>query len=284
MQTTSLTAQHILVAAHRIPAVGRAYRALSTALHDPDASLYTAIEIVRLDGALAARILRSANSVVFRRGDPSRSLDDAIGRVGLREVARLAGAIVAERMCSDGLPHYRTRGDLLWSNTLASALAAEHIAGCAGTDQKQAYTLGIVRQVGRLLVQRIVLDLALPPIPASPFDAAATQAWEMTHLGATAEELGGRMLRMWEFPDEQASVLIHVAAPEKHPEQSRECAGLHLACWAAEILGKGLPAESGAWRLDGAVLEQAGLSEAEARDTLIATRASLNRTISAMQG
>jgi hypothetical protein len=283
MNAVPVTAQQILVAAQRIPAMGRAFRALEVALNDPNATLTSVMEAVRLDAALATRILRSANSVVYRRGEPCRSLDEAIGRIGLREVERLTGAFVAQRMFSDGLPLYRLGGDQLWVNTIASALAAEHIAGLAGTDPRQAYTLGVLRSVGRLLCQRLALDLSLPPIGGEKLDAGATRAWEVGHFGATAEQLGGRMLRLWEFPAEQESALRHVVAPELHPALSRECAGLHLACWTAENLGKGLPFEEGLWRIDDTLLKQAGVSETAARDTVVSTRDLLNRTLQVMR-
>ncbi len=284
MSAVPVTAQQILVAAQRIPAMGRAFRALEVALNDPNATLTSVMEAVRLDPALATRILRSANSVVFRRGEPCRSLDEAIGRIGLREVERLTGAFVAQRMFADGLPLYRLTGDQLWVNTIASALAAEHIASLAGTDARQAYTLGVLRSIGRLLCQRLALDLSLPPIGADKLDAAGTRAWEVAHFGATAEQLGGRMLRLWEFPAEQESALRHVVAPCSHPARSRECAGLHLACWTAENLGKGLPFEDGLWKLDDDVLKQAGVNETAARDAVVSTRDLLNRTLQVMKG
>ena len=276
---TPVTAQQILAAAQKLPAMGRAFRALEAALNNPEATLSSVMDAVRLDPALATRLMRSANSVVFQRGEPCRSLDEAIGRLGLREVERLTGAFVAQRMFSDGLPLYQIDGDTLTVNTIATALAAENIAMQAGTDPRQAYTLGVLHSVGRLLAQRLAIDLSLPDITKEKLDASAAQTWEIRHFGATAEQLGGRMLRLWEFPVEQEAALRHVVTPEAQPALSRECAGLHLACWTAEALGKGLPFEQGRWRIEETILKQAGLKESAARDTVLNTREMLNRTL-----
>lgn len=277
-----VTSQKILLAAQRLPSTARTYRLLSSALSDPDVVVTSIVEAVRLDGALSARMIRGANSVIFRRGEPCRSLDDAIVRLGMREVSRLAGAVVAERMYASGLPIYGLEGDTLWLNSLTGALAAEHLANQAGADGRQAYTLGILRPVGRLLVQRLALDLNLPkPDSLAP---ASVRAWELAQLGESVEQLGGRLLRMWEYPADQDSWLRHVTTPSAHPTRARECALLHVACWAAESLGKGLPFEQGAWKLDQPTLDQAGLRETEVLESLSVIRDTLNRALSTLRG
>lgn len=285
MRPEPVSAEQILVSALRLPSTGRTYRLLTSALNDPCATVDSVMDAVRLDGPVAARILRGANSAVFRRGEACRNLDEAIRRVGLREVSRLAGALVAERMFSDGLPIYRLKGETVWINMLASALAAERMAGPAGGDTKQAYTLGLLRSVGRLLVQRLALDLHLPEMGTETQpDTAAADAWEREHLGDGADQLGGRLLRMWEFPAEQEAALRHARKPAAHPERSPESALLHVACWVAEALGKGLPCEAGVWSLSPEILDQARLTEKQAGEAMVATRESLNRTLAVLQG
>ena len=275
-----VTSQKILLSAQRLPATARTYRLLSAALADPEAGVTSVVEAVRLDGALSARMIRGANSVLFRRGEPCRSLDEAIARLGMREVSRLAGAIVAERMFSTGLPVYGIESNALWLNTLACALAAEHLSSIADVDGRQTYTLGILRPVGRLLAQRLVLDLALPvPETTTP---AAIRKWELARFGEPIEHLGGRLLRMWEYPADQESWLRHVAFPSRHPTRARECALLHVACWIADTLGKGLPVEQDDWTLSADTLDQAGLREADAHDGVASVRESLNRTLSTL--
>lgn len=276
------TSQQILLAAQRLPATARTYRLLSAALSDPDAGVTSIVEAVRLDGALSVRMIRGANSVVFKRSEPCRSLDEAIVRLGMREVSRLAGAVVSERMYASGLPVYGLQGDSLWLNSITSALAAEQLARLTGSDGKQVYTLGILRPVGRLLVQRLVLDLQLPA-PES-LHPAVVREWEAKQFGEPLEKLGGRLLRMWEYPADQESWLRHVREPAGHPGRARECALLHVACWIAETLGKGLPVEQGDWTLAHATLEQAGLKESDAQASVSVVREELNRALSALGG
>jgi hypothetical protein len=52
---------------------------------------------------------------------------------------------------------------------------------------------------------------------------------------------------------------------------------LHVACWSAETLGKGLPGEKSIWSVDETILAQAGLREDLPHICVMETRAELNR-------
>lgn len=271
------------MAAQRLPSAPRAFGALEAILRDPDVAIDAVVDVVRVDTTLAARVIRVANSPIFRRGSPSTNLDEAIGRIGLREIHRLVGAAVAEQLFAVGLPLYRISGDELWINAVASALAAEQLAAFAGHDTRQAYTVGILRSAGRMLLQRLSAEAALPPTSGAKANAAETKAWEVEVFGVSADEAGARLLKLWDFPPITVEALRWAVRPEGDTLRRPAPALLHLSGWVTDTLGKGLVVESGQWSLRETVLQQASLDEERVQSVVPDTRDALNRTVSALR-
>lgn len=279
MPVVELNAANLESAARRLPSSPRVYGALEAALRSPDVAVDAVVNVVRVDPILAARVVRAANSPVFRRGEPLEHLDAAIGRVGLREIHRLVGAAVAEQLFAVGLPLYRISGDALWLNALVTALAAEELARAAAGEPREAYTLGLLRGAGRMVLQRVAHEEALPPASGARGGAAASAAWELTTFGVTSDEAGARLLALWSFPEAAVAGLRHAGAPAGDPRREAAPARLHVAAWMAVELGHGLAVEAGQWNLEPEVLAQAGLDLDRVQACLEPTREALARTV-----
>lgn len=237
-------------------------------MKDPDVSVHEIVAIVRLDAALSSRVLRVSNSAQFARGGHIASLDEAIDRIGLYEVYRLVGAAVASQLYFVGLPVYGVGGDELWENSVTTALALEMLADQVGEDRRTGYTLGLLRPVGRLLLQRIATENSCPPLSGRHPTAALVAAWELNALGITSTEAVERLFQLWGFAPALTEPIRHHFAPAGDPSASRLTALLHIASWVATELGKGLSIEKHAWAVTDAVLLQAGLP-ADAADKCI---------------
>ncbi len=269
----------LLAAAKRLPSSPRVFGALEAALRNPDVAIDAVVEIVRVDPSLAVRVIRVANSPVFRRGDAVESLDMAISRIGLREIHRLVGAAVADQLFAVGLPLYRISGDDLWLNALVTALAAEQFASTSGRESREAYTLGLLRSSGRMLLQRIGQEAALPPTSGAKTSGAATREWEIATFGMAADEAGARLLELWEFSKATVEGLRYAWSPVEDPYKRAEPALLHLACWGADSLDQGLGVERDFWSLHETTLKQLGIDRDRALETITPTRKAVNRTL-----
>ncbi len=98
-------------AALHIPAAAGIYARLQSLVTDPAASLSDIIDLVKLDAGLASAVVRAANSAVNRQSEPIASVNDAINRVGLREVHRIIGHAVAGQLFVQHLSLYPKNGD-----------------------------------------------------------------------------------------------------------------------------------------------------------------------------
>ncbi len=261
MPVEPLSDARLTAAAAKLPAAPRIFQQLSAAIKDPDVSVESMVTVVRLDPVLSARVIRASNSAHFARGGNIVSLDGAIERIGIYEVFQLVGAAVASQLYSAGLPVYGISGDQLWENSVTTAVALDYLSEAGGEDGRIGYTLGLLRPVGRLLLQRIASEYTCAPLIGRHATAALVEDWELNALGATSTEAINRVFQLWEYPMTLTDPIRYQFRPAADPTGARMTALLHCASWVASDLGKGLAIEQDAWDISEDVLRQAAIDE-----------------------
>ena len=88
---------HILRLAQKLPASPQIFGKLCLLLDDLSADAGQVVDLISVDASLSARVLRLSNSVFFRGSLSVQSLDEAIGRVGFREVHKIVGIAMTEQ-------------------------------------------------------------------------------------------------------------------------------------------------------------------------------------------
>jgi HD-like signal output (HDOD) protein len=260
MPNVVITDEKFAAAAERLPTTPGIFARLNAALKNPNISVDEIVSVVQLDAALSARVMRLSNSAHFGRGEPVSNLAEAVNRTGFQEVYRLVGVAMSSQLYITGLPVYGVGGDELWANSLTTAVALEHLATAAGEDPRVGYTLGLLRPVGRLLLQRIASSALCAPLSGRKATAAEVSAWEENFFGLTNTDAVLRLFQLWQFPAELARPIQFQFSPASDPARSRFPALLHLACWISDSLGKSLVIEKEAWTNTPEILLQAGVS------------------------
>jgi HD-like signal output (HDOD) protein len=283
MSAIVLTAEKFAAAAEKLPTTPQIFSRLSAAMKNPDISVEEIVSVVQMDAALSARVLRLSNSAQYGRGGSINNLADAINRTGFQEVYRLVGAAMSSQLYITGLPVYGVGGDELWGNSLTAAIALEHLSDAADEDRRIGYTLGLLRSVGRLLLQRLAMGALVPPLSGRKATAALVTAWERETFGITSAEAAEQLFELWRFPARIAEPIHFQFNPSAAPQRERFAALLHLAGYIAEKLDKGLPIEKEAWSLDEDILLMAGLGADTVEACLEKTRTSADQMESLMR-
>ncbi|GAB4548878.1 MAG: HDOD domain-containing protein [Phycisphaerales bacterium] len=158
-------------------------------------------EIVQHDEALAARVLRCANSAAF--GVPGKTFDlpTSIARLGSRELVRIITRHEAAKMLpSTGTVYGLSRG-ALWRNAVGGAIAAEMLAVESGaTDPQQAYVAALLRDIGKLVIETVMGKAAIASVPDSDGSHQFVES-EREALGLDHAELGAALAEQWGLPD-----------------------------------------------------------------------------------
>ena len=249
---------HILRLAQKLPASPQIFTRLSLLLDDVNADLDKIVNLISIDTGLTSRVLRLSNSVFFRGSSAVQSLDEAINRVGFREVHKMVGVAMTEQLFKDGLPAYRMSARQVWENSVATALAMETIARESGHDEQTAYTVGILRQIGKLVLGRIIEKEQPGAVCPDDLDILS---WERARLNITSHEAAAFILESWKLPRAVCQGMRFHHEPEAHPGDGPTGVQLHLAGWVAGTLGVSTKSEASLWELTADRLDLAGVSE-----------------------
>src|SRR4051812_2865216 len=148
----ALNRETILALGNKLAPSTATFGRLRTLLNDNDTEMEEIVQLIRLDPALTFHVIRMSNSVLFGIREHNDSLEGAVGRVGFRELYRLVGLAATQQMCQGDLKTYGLKASRLWENSVATAAAAEVLAARAGRDPGLAYTAGLLRTLGRVII------------------------------------------------------------------------------------------------------------------------------------
>lgn len=158
-------------------------------------------ETVTQDPVLTAEILRVANSVAFRRLTEVQGLEPAFSRLGVRELRRILLATSMKSVMLETGPRNRNLGRGLWQCSRVSAALMEHVAPRVNIDPGQAYLIGLLHDIGKVAVLRVMHGMLAGHalgVPRDDFDRVC-ENWH--------EHLGMRLATTWDLPDPLPEVI-----------------------------------------------------------------------------
>lgn len=246
LATKSLTSARTVEVADKLPTAPRVLAALQGLLKDANTDIDEVTVLLRSDTGLTARVIRIANGVVYNSGDPVASLEEALTRVGFNEVHRVTGLASVVGLANFNLQFYGLPARRLRENSLWVALAMEELAPYGNIDPRAAYTMGLMRSIGKIALDATAqsdLRFMRPP----PIGATALLEWERDVFGLTSPDVAVAVLRKWRFP---ADVFVPIRdhylknlAVDPVPEAKH----LLIAAALAAGLDFGLSGEQGYW-------------------------------------
>lgn len=248
----------IIRLAQKLPTSPHIFGRLGKLLNDLNSDLEGIVKIVAVDSGLTARVIRLSNSVFFRGDEPVRSLEEAVSRVGFREMHRIVGVATSEQIFQTGLPVYNLTSGEVWENSVVTALAMECLAKVVGEEESEAYTVGLLRPIGKLVLD-ILIQAEHPGITCPESETLDLPKWERAWAAITSNEAGSMILEEWKMPPNVVQGLRDHYRPVEGI--SRIGAMLHVACSITHQLGKGVRAEMRQWDVTPEVLALAGLTE-----------------------
>ena len=186
-------------------------------LNDDDVDLDALTHAIQRDPALAAKLLRVANSPIYGSRREVESIHQAVVRLGLKSTQSLAlsfSLISSMKLQSAGALDYTA----YWRRCLLSASAGRALAKrVTPGDEEAVFLASLMQDLGML-----VLDRALPEtyigLGERQYKHARVEAFEKTRLGAGHTQVGGWMLQEWGFSERMQQAVAYSHIPLALPE------------------------------------------------------------------
>jgi len=169
-----------------------------------DCSIEKVVKTVKQDHAIALKIMKMANSVVYSRGEPVESVQKAVMRIGLSQIRQAVMNISVIEHFSQDQNKYLTMPQF-WEHSIGCGLiAAEVTRSLEGSDAQidAAFTMGLLHDTARLVYAETLGDQYTRAFEAAeqlqlPMEQVESRLFLVNHADAM-----DRVLHSWKFPKE----------------------------------------------------------------------------------
>jgi putative nucleotidyltransferase with HDIG domain len=167
-------------------------------VEDENSSSAQIAKVIGADAALSARLLRVANSPLYRGSAQIDSIQNAVTRLGGKVVRNLVQSLVMQQLFQGQSPTTRKRLHTLWSHSVAVAtIAATFARKFTNLSPDQAMLAGLLHDIGTLPIVARAEDF--PEIAGD--GGLLDEAVEKMHT-----VVGKLILETWKFPPEIIAV------------------------------------------------------------------------------
>ena len=186
--------------AYRPPNLPQVALEVMSLSHQRDVDFKQIASLIERDPVLAARLLKVANSAAYRGSSPTRTMRDAVQRLGL---SLLRDMVMAEAMSmrvfragggyADGLEELRL-------HSLATAHLARLVCRETSLDTEYAFLCGLLHDIGIAAILLAMGDVARGQTPPG-----LDLLWPVADEAHAA--VGAQVARLWNLPADVALVI-----------------------------------------------------------------------------
>ena len=194
---------------------------------DPETDITTAADVIAIDMALSARMLRIANSPLYASRRRIENLGQALTMLGLNATISLAlGFTVTQNLAATGQGQGQDVRARAWRRSILSALAASLLGQARGLRKAEELMLaGLLQDIGVLVLAQSEPDRYLPLLREAR-DNDELLALEREQLDCNHAEVGAWMAEQWDLPRYLVEAIAHSEAPATPEDTFQTCVAL----------------------------------------------------------
>jgi len=212
---TTLSIADVVKSIHDLPPLPAVVVELMTNLDNEETGNRLLAEKLSRDQALTAKTLRLANSSFYGMSRKVTTIEQAITILGFDSVRTLvtAAAVIGNFSQSD---QDTFNFKAFWRHAIATALCAKILARHLNANQDQAFTAGLLHDIGRLALVSHSLQSYLEVIAYRAAEDCSLIEAEQAVLGIDHTMVGRALAEHWKFP----ALIQRVIADHHAPWQS----------------------------------------------------------------
>jgi putative nucleotidyltransferase with HDIG domain len=196
-----------------LPPMPKTLLHLRQAMEDPQGSPHQVLKIVMADQVLTSRILKVVNSAFYAVANPVTSVQHALVLLGFKPLLGIATAHCV--MPTHGAE--RDKGVELMRHSFKCAYVARKLAGLCGEDEEIAFVGGLLHDIGKVVLWRLLAEQTL----------AEEQCERL--IAAHHVQVGTLLAENWHLPDAVRQGISHHHDPDFLTREERLPALVQLA-------------------------------------------------------
>lgn len=175
------------------------YLRIKQLMESDTADLDDIAEVILLDPVLTSKLLKLANSAIYRLPYQVESINKALLVLGKTQVYNLVTSIGVSTACSN-LNTSSIDLERFWEQSVNAALIAKYLAAHCGLRQPdRLYVAGLLHNIGELVVSQQAPEISNR---CQQYNADV-KPWQLqqAELGFTYASCGAELLHLWQLPD-----------------------------------------------------------------------------------
>lgn len=235
-------------------------------IEDPESEAKDIARVIETDQAIAAKVLRIANSAYYGMRGKISSVQHASVVLGFKTLGEIVTISGAQGSLGRKLPGYGYDTGDLWEHSLAVAFGAKIIAGMKNKALvNEAYTAGLIHDVGKIILDPYILEQK-DEIESYMENEEKTFLDAENHFFAfNHAEIAFEICNNWSFPEN-----INIAIKGHHNPSSSESTDLsyilHMADHTARFIGIGYDEDDFLYALEEGTMDYLGFKQQDMSD------------------
>jgi HD-like signal output (HDOD) protein len=253
-------------------------------LGDPKSSAQQVAMILETDQAIAAKVLKMANSAYYGLMGKVSSIQHASVVLGYKTLAEIVTLAGGSAVLGSTLEGYDLAAGDLWNHSLGVAFGSKIIATRKHPAlANDAFAAGLIHDVGKLVLDPYVRERkeafqAFMAGEQRPFLLA-----EREILGFDHGEIAFELCRAWNVPQTLLNAIRHHHAPDKGNGNDLT-AMVHMADVIAMMSGIGVGMDGLLYEMDNGSMQALGLQEADITSLMMELVESVRNVATEMTG
>ncbi len=196
---------------------------------DPKSTMDDLAEVLKLDPAISARLLRIVNCPLYGFPKQIDTISRAVTIVGRQAINDLVTATTVGRTFS-GMPIQLMDVSMFWRKSVLCALLARRIATACGIEDSERFFLeGLLRDIGHLVLYQTIPQRAQSALIEAGYLGTSLAEVEQSNIGCDFAEVGAELIRAWGMPVQIEQAIRCQLSPNDAGEFILHASIVHLA-------------------------------------------------------
>jgi HD-like signal output (HDOD) protein len=220
------------------------------------------VDVIQTDAGITAKVLKLCNSAFYGFQREIASLPEAGNLLGCSTLVNLVVTSCTAMYFRNYGGQSAAAARRQWERSISTAISASLLADVqGGVDRHRCYTVGLLENVGHLVMERFLPDLR-SELEATLASGATRLEAEHAVLGIHHGEIGAQLAERWDFPDVLVDAIRHHHAPQDARIDPTLVGLAHLAEMAAQRHEAAAGREPEGYEFCETALAQSGMTRA----------------------